>query len=71
VFTVVVPLLLLPCGPVTVPLAVVVPFGLLVVVPLAVVVPPCGPVTVAESLVPVAVFFTVAVPLAVLPCPLP
>jgi hypothetical protein len=51
---------------VTVPLTVV-EVPLFVVVPVAVEVPPWGPVTLAESDVPVLVFFTVAVPETVVP----
>ncbi len=65
--TVLVPLFVVPFGPVAVALTVEVPLPLLVVVPLALVVPPLGPVTVAVSAVPVRVFWTVAVPLAVVP----
>ena len=59
--TVTVPAFDFPLGPVAVPLAVVV-VPLLVVVPLAVLVPPFGPVTVAESDVPVRVFVALAEP---------
>ena len=68
VVPVAVPLFDLPFAPVTVPLAVVVPFPLLVAVPLAVVVAPRGPVTVPDSAVPVRVLVTVPVADAV--CPL-
>jgi hypothetical protein len=61
------PLLEEPFGPMTVPLAVVVPFPLLVVVPLDVVVPPFGPVTDPVSAVPVRVLVTLPWALTVLP----
>lgn len=61
------PVLLVPLGPVTVPVVVDVPFPLLTVVPLTVVVPPLGPVTVPFSVVPVRVLVTEPVADAVFP----
>lgn len=55
------PVLDVPRGPVTVPEVVLVPFGLLVVVPFTVDVPSFGPVTVPEPFAPVRV-------LVALPC---
>lgn len=53
----------LPRGPLTVPLVVLVPFPLVVVAPLTVVVPPFGPLTVPEPVVPLSV--VLALPCAV------
>jgi hypothetical protein len=64
--TVVVPLLVLPRGPVTVPLIVLL-VPLFVVVPFTVVVPPLGPVTDPDSAVPPRVRVTLPFAEAVLP----
>ena len=63
----VLPLRVVPRGPVAVPDTVLVPLALLVVVPEAVLVLPLGPVTVAESPVPLRVLVAEAVPVAVAP----